>query len=395
MNRVWAQFGVVCVLGLCSITALVALSGRSHSGEAAAADESSTIAAKPGVYAPCAPPVFTSTGAEAEGIQLLLRTPPAVDLSVPGLTHLLRLYGRGRVENAHFATGEDIVGVLTSAPRALAILGDSPLIETRHGVRVRLVGRINYDRAGESHRDVVLAALAEVGSPLNQPLTLAQDRAVTLADLLRDSLAIFHLDRGELAWTAVAYALYLPPRSHWHDREGRRYTFDDLADALMQDQLGETSCGGAHVLHALTILLRADADHAVLSRDSRERLRRHLEDSVATAVAAQHADGYWTIAWHQWPMPPMRVADTPATRLLATGHLLEWLTYLPPDLHPNASVYQSAAAWLLSTLTPTQAGAADYCATVHALCALRNLVDEADQQLDSQPVPRMATTWLP
>jgi hypothetical protein len=222
MNRVWAQFGVLCVLGLCSITALVALSGRSHSGEAAAADESSTIAAKPGVYAPCAPPVFTSTGAEAEGIQLLLRTPPAVDLSVPGLTH-----------------------------------------------------------------------------------------------------------------------------------------------------------------------------HAVLSRDSRARLRRHLEDAVATAVAAQHADGYWTIAWHQWPMPPMRVADTPATRLLATGHLLEWLTYLPPDLHPNASVYQSAAAWLLSTLTPTQAGAADYCATVHALCALRNLVDEADQQLDSQPVPKVATTWLP
>src|SRR5207302_3298465 len=101
------------------------------------------------------------------------------------------------------------------------------------------------DPSMELHRDQTLAAFAELGLPLS--FTLQGDGGTgTLRDVLDDSLANFHLGQKELAWTALAYALYLPPVKSWINRYGERFGFDQLVSEMLDRPLDAESCGGTH-----------------------------------------------------------------------------------------------------------------------------------------------------
>ena len=66
------------------------------------------------------------------------------------------------------------------------------------------------------------------------------------------------------------------------------------------------------------------------------------------------------------------------SRLVVTGHLTEWMTYLPLELQPPADVYKAAVHWLLPQLellsqSPTYNDRAWFCPWTHAMCALKTL----------------------
>lgn len=64
------------------------------------------------------------------------------------------------------------------------------------------------------HRDQMLSSLAELGVPLSASIG-AGTKVYKVRDLLCTSMNEFHLKQREIEWTAVAYAHYLPPQSHW------------------------------------------------------------------------------------------------------------------------------------------------------------------------------------
>ena len=210
--------------------------------------------------------------------------------------------------------------------------------------------------------------LAEFGVELSQPLTLGND-AYELRDVLRDSIANFHLEQKELAWTTVAYASYLPPLTAWENRFGMRFTFDDLAKTMMDRPRDQLSCGGTHVYYALTVLLRADRAKPVLTESTRSQLTRYLRDAVTMAIKNQKSDGTWSMKWWSDQLAGEDPKMSDAGKVLITGHMAEWLMYVPDDLLVSQFVLRRAGLWLSSHLTdaPESAFWKEVCPYTHAI----------------------------
>ena len=213
--------------------------------------------------------------------------------------------------------------------------------------------------------------------PLSTHINI-EGKAFTLQLLLDDSIKTFDLKARELAWTAIAYASYLPPQNNWTNRDGKVFTFDDLARTLLETDIEQQSCGGAHILYALTLFLRVDSQKPCLSPQVRDQILRRLRDSVALLVRSQHSDGSWSLLWDEPTKLKPAYVNAKPLKLLVTGHMLEWMEYLPVDLQPKAIVYKRAADWLSGALNDLASQhpfpAIMFCPRTHAICALRNLI---------------------
>ena len=228
-------------------------------------------------------------------------------------------------------------------------LGDASFTPTRYGLRFPTKEGVIGHAADESHRDQCLAMLAELGAELSQPWGL-DDQAYCLRDVLRDSLANFHLAQKELAWTTVAYTSYLPPRKRWENRYGMEFSFDDLATAMMDRPLDQLSCGGTHVFYALTLLLRADRVTPVLSEKTRQRLVEYIQNAVRVACKNQKLEGTWNLDWWRDRPADDRQLISVSSQVLITGHMAEWLMYLPEDLLASDYQLRRAGTWLSAHL---------------------------------------------
>jgi hypothetical protein len=76
----------------------------------------------------------------------------------------------------------------------------------------------------------------------------------------------------------------------------------------------------------------------------------------------------------------------PANRLLVTGHIAEWLLYLPEDLQPPAETYRRAVQWLYQELkrsSPSQQWEA-ICPFSHAACVVRQVMFESTEMKEGK-----------
>jgi hypothetical protein len=292
--------------------------------------------------------------------------------------HLLRVHRReGKLSDPVFSSGDAILKLLTDQKASTACFGGPALIRTRHGLRFPT---IPSDQSGSSpgngekefHRDQCLSAFGELGIPLSFPATV-DGGSYELRDVLRDSIANFYMGQRELNWTAMAYILYLPPEKTWVNRYGERFSFDDLAEELFRRPLEQASCAGTHLTFTLTMLERADELIPILTDPVRVRLRERLKRDVDAAVRNQQADGHWSLSWHVEPARQNADHDSPLTRLLATGHLMEWMMYLPASHQLPAETKRRGAQWLLAKLRePAPRETEDnFCPYSHATLVLR------------------------
>jgi hypothetical protein len=301
--------------------------------------------------------------------------------SVSYALHVLRLFGPAA--ECRGERGRTVVlEALLDNDQSLASFGMPTLVDTRYGVRCRTVEPRNarYQLWREAHPNQLLAVLSEVGVPLSRPLSTPGGRRA-VRHLLEDALANFELGDTQLEWSALSFALYLPPQDSWQDKYGVRYTFDGLAQELMGRPFRpESPCAGTHQLYTLTALLRVDAEAPVLSPPVREQLREYLRQTAERAVRAQAPDGNWDVRWYEEsgrpaaPQKPEAGADVGA--VLATGHHMEWLMRLPPEMVPPEDCLARAARWLHVRLLadPASALAENYCPYSHAGRVLGDLV---------------------
>ncbi|GIX03938.1 MAG: hypothetical protein KatS3mg113_0944 [Planctomycetaceae bacterium] len=224
-----------------------------------------------------------------------------------------------------------------------------------------LAFRTKAGQASASHVDHTLAGLAEVGTPIDFPVITPQGE-MPLQAAFEQSLREFSLNQEEYEWSTLVYLHYLPQVKGWYTQEGQLVTWDRLAERLMRQRLALGVCFGQHRLHTLTMLLRADETHGLLTEAMRNHVKRHLQDATQRLVHTQHAEGYWDASWPgtEWDGEPFK-SNNPlgpqADRLLVTGHVLEWWALAPADCLPEIDVVQRAAQWLvreIDTLLPAQ-----------------------------------------
>ncbi len=268
--------------------------------------------------------------------------------------HALRFWGaEAAFGDPDCLSGREMRDMLVSHGRFVEAWGPETkplLIPHPAGTRVRT----KQGSATASHVDHTLAGLAEVGTPLDFPTETPAGMS-TVRSILEGSLRSFSLNQLEYEWSALAYALYLQPVQPWTSSEGQQITFDRLARRIMRQRLSQGVCYGNHRLHALVILLRVDEQHSILSPECRARIIRHLRGATSALALSQAPSGYWNQHWAEGTPPsedqPPGKLDPLSSRLLATGHALEWMALAPEEVHPPREVLVSAGRWLSQTIT--------------------------------------------
>jgi type II secretory pathway pseudopilin PulG len=296
---------------------------------------------------------------------------------VSGFCHALLFYGLGPTDIPGFPSGESVLNALTDEQTATRVFGRSPFIRTRNGLRY-LLSRdpvFNTD-VGEAHRDQCLATFAALNLPLATPIRL-EEGLYSISNLLSESLANFSFDQAEPAWTAMAFAKYLPPKTEWSDRFGERTSFSELVQKLMAVPPSSQSCAGTHIFQALVQLDRADQHCSILVPEVRRQLDSYLNSTIQQVVSHQLEDGSWGMQWcdaiSSSNTGRMTVFES---RLLVTGHLLEPLNALSPGRRPPGAVYDRAAAWLTQALNSREYARDDtmLCPFTHAARTTREIL---------------------
>jgi hypothetical protein len=262
--------------------------------------------------------------------------------------------------------------VLTDEETAIRAFGKTPFVRTRNGVRYFLSDDpVFHTSVGESHRDQCLATFAAINLPLSTPIRLKAG-VYSISNLLAESVANFSFDQSEPAWTAMAYAKYLPPKKEWTNRFGERTSFSRLAQYLLDLDWNSQSCGGTHIFGALVKIDKADGDHSILDEETRKRLKERVVLTLREAAASQQSDGGWNWRWCNGIKERNRPEGLP-DRILVTGHLVELLNSLDARRRLPAGAYIRAGQWLSQSLDSAERdGSRDMiCPLTHAARAAR------------------------
>ena len=228
------------------------------------------------------------------------------------------------------------------------------MIANDDGIRVPFA----EDRSGSVHHDHTLAALTEAGLSLDDSV-FTTAREMHVRNIVIEALTDFRLDERETEWSVLSFALWLAPQktATWHNGEGRRITFDMLADRLMRNHKRDGVCLGTHRVYSLMLLVRLDDQNRghLITHETRAQIMRYLTSVRDLIVASQRADGSWTSNWTDGVESETNSdsGEGLSKRVIATGHHLEWLSIAPIELHPPREQIQKAADWLIANVEAT------------------------------------------
>ena len=201
------------------------------------------------------------------------------------------------------------------------------------------------------HHDHLLASLTEAGVPLDEPVYSPGRRDMTMEAILQEALRDFDLDEREVEWSALAFALWLPPVTNWRTLDGREMNFDRIAVRLVRGHKQLGVCAGTHRVYSLMVLWRLDRelDDAILSDPVADEVYRYLERVRDLLIECQFEDGRWPSNWSAGRRAVAEpIPDDIHRQVVSTGHHLEWLAIAPEDLHPPRERIRRAADWIIN-----------------------------------------------
>ena len=270
--------------------------------------------------------------------------------------HALRTWGSEiTFSNPDAISGPQLKDFLTDNAKYIESWGNavSPLLQdTEDGIHVRW----GEDASSSVHHDHTLAALTEAGLSLDSAV-FTTARALQVRNVLEEALRDFHLDERETEWSAMSFALWLAPQqtSAWHNGEGRRITFDMLAERLMRNHKRDGVCLGTHRVYSLMLLVRLNEQHGgqLISATTTTHIMAYLSQCRDLIIASQSPDGSWPANWTDGADAMIKAdpKEKPSRRVIATGHHLEWLSIAPSELHPPREQILKAADWLVKNTT--------------------------------------------
>lgn len=206
------------------------------------------------------------------------------------------------------------------------------------------------------HHDHLLASLTEAGVSRSQKVFVPGLRNATFDSILQQALRDVRLDEREIEWSAMAFALWLPPQTHWTTGDGRQMSFDLLAKRLMRGHERYGVCSGTHRVYALMLMarideaMRNDGENGLLSDAVLTDVFLHLASVRELISVSQFEDGSWPGNWYDGIDAVSRPADEELyKKVIATGHHLEWLAIAPEHLHPPREQIRRAARWIIDT----------------------------------------------
>ena len=172
--------------------------------------------------------------------------------------------------------------------------------------------------------------------------------------MLQQALRDFDVDGREVEWSALAFALWLPPTKEWTTSDGRRMSFDLIAKRLIRGHKESGVCLGTHRVYSLVVLWRLNRqfEGQLLSRQVADEAYAYLETVRDMIAASQFEDGRWPTNWWDGARAAERAGrQEEPQQVISTGHHLEWLAIAPKELHPPHEQILRAADWVIQATT--------------------------------------------
>ena len=279
------------------------------------------------------------------------------DTKINHIDHGLRFWGMGATfgKKRKALSSEEMRTILLNQTKFQSQYRDTKplplLIDEGEGVRFRTQKGFQTS----SHFDHTMACLAEVGTPLSFPV-VTENRETTFRAVVEHAMRSFSLNQVEYEWSALTFALYLPPQQGWTTHEGQYVDFDMLATRIMRQRPKQGVCFGNHRVFTLAVMLRVDEGERgpILTPSMRNKTEGHLRNMTDQLLIHQHDKGYWDGDWAYLPAKDItkdEQAVLRTDRILATGHALEWWAIAPTELTPigdkNREPIVRAAKWLV------------------------------------------------
>jgi hypothetical protein len=270
---------------------------------------------------------------------------------INSVLHALRLWGK----DSRFRDDYNPFSSLTPSGYQLFLmatdnsladkLGVLPLHSFLYRTKYGITPQFDTGEGGIAHVDQYLKVLGEAGASLESVITLSDGSKSNVAAVVESSLLNFHLDQ-ELEFSAVAYSRWLPPHKEWRNRNGRVFSFDDLANAILSKSIGSSSCHGIHSLYALANIYRAHLEFDILSPNVVVAIESRLHLASELLMRNQSESGLWFGGWTNSSLPSSKlVQEHGFEAVVATGHHLEWIAMTPKELRPaEDSIHKAAGA---------------------------------------------------
>ncbi len=272
--------------------------------------------------------------------------------------HALRTWGcEIEFTNPDIISGPQMKEFLTDMAKFVDSWGENSnplMIANDDGIHVRFA----EDRSGSVHHDHTLAALTEAGLSLEDSV-FTTAREMHVRNIVIEAMRDFRLDERETEWSVMSFALWLAPQktATWHNGEGRRITFDMLAERLMRNHKRDGVCLGTHRVYSLMLLVRLDDQSGgqLITQETRTQIMEYLTSVRDLIAASQRPDGSWTSNWTDGAESEAKAdpGEPMSKRVIATGHHLEWLSIAPLELHPPREQILKAADWLVANVETT------------------------------------------
>lgn len=287
-------------------------------------------------------------------VKVLNRLQPRFRGKSPQINHVdhaLRFWGiEAEFDDPLSLSGIEMRDILLDHRRFGDVWGektDPLLVHNQYGVRPR----VQEGLATSSHEDHTLATLAEVGTPADYPVVTSEGET-SVSALIEETMRSFTLNQIEYEWSAVVFALYLNTARDWMTTEGQYINFDVISERIMRQPPVKGVCYGNHRLHALVILLRVDEQTPILTDSGRAKIVKYLQGITSLLVKNQSEEGYWDKNWDGQPLDQTseQKFNPVASRVLATGHAMEWWSLAPPEVLPPDQTLEKAGQWLVKTI---------------------------------------------
>ncbi len=280
------------------------------------------------------------------------------------IDHALRFWGQeAKFQDAQCVSGAEMRNLLTDNNRFVQLYGEAgkkkPLLINMPSGGVRV--RVAEGDMSSSHHDHTVASLAEVGTPLDFPIVSPKGPG-TYREMVEEVIREFSINQVEYEWSAMTFAMFMPPSTTWTTKEGQQISFDTIAQRIMRQEQPQGVCFGNHRLYTLVVLLRVNEQEPILSPAVKQEVVDYLRDITQKLVAHQHADGFWNSTWPTAKptsvVPTAVDGDSLSDRIIATGHALEWWAMVPrelaDELHPPRPVLAAAGQWIVKTMDGIQ-----------------------------------------
>ena len=235
---------------------------------------------------------------------------------------------------------------------------------TPYGGRAQKFNGTPYEFEGHSNQSLAIMAMSNL--PLDHKFKVADNRTLTMADMVRHAQMSVSKDE-EITWTLWFLTQYLDPDSQWTNAKGERWSMEYLVQLQIQSEVTKAPCGGTHGLFALAYIRNSYLQKHGNLRGIWLSADMKIQQHIAMSKALQNDDGSFSTMHFKG----RGQSDEFGQRINYSGHQLEWLMMALPQQRLEEEWVQRGLRTLATDLIDNATQAAECGPLYHSLNALK------------------------